>query len=77
MLENPQCLRKMIKDTGAKSTDLLAPEDVETLCARCDKFAAQWAPVAQELWESREHPHPKTQYYRDTPEGKAELRGKK
>ena len=77
MLENPQCLRKMIKDTGAKSTDLLAPEDVETLCARCDKFAAQWAPVAQELWESREHPHPKTQYYRDTPEGKAELHGKK
>ena len=77
MLENPQCLRKMIKDTGAKSTDLLAPEDVETLCARCDKFAAQWAPVAQELWESREHPHPKTQYYRDTPEGKAELREKK
>lgn len=76
MLENPQCLRKMIKDTGAKSTDLLAPEDVETLCARCDKFAAQWAPVAQELWESREHPHPKTQYYRDTPEGKAELREK-
>ena len=77
MLENPQCLRKMIKDTGAKSTDLLAPEDVETLCARCDKFAAQWAPVAQELWESREHPHHKTQYYRDTPAGKAELREKK
>jgi MoaA/NifB/PqqE/SkfB family radical SAM enzyme len=72
MLENPQCLRKMVKDTGAKSTDLLAPEDVDTLCSRCDKFAAEWAPVAQELWDSTKHPHPKTQYYRDTPEGKAE-----
>ena len=53
-------------------TDLLAPEDVDTLCSRCDKFAAEWAPVAQELWDSTKHPHPKTQYYRDTPEGKAE-----
>ncbi len=76
LLENPDCLRKIIKDTGAKSTDLLAPEDVETLCSRCDRFAAEWAPVAQKLWESREHPNPKTQYYRDTPEGKAELEGK-
>lgn len=72
MLENPQCLRKIVKETGAKSTDLLAPEDVDTLCSRCDKFAAEWAPVAQELWDSTKHPHPKTQYYRDTPEGKAE-----
>lgn len=72
MLENPQCLRKMVKETGAKSTDLLAPEDVDTLCSRCDKFAAEWAPVAQELWDSTKHPHPKTQYYRDAPEGKAE-----
>ena len=77
MLENPQCLRKMVKETGAKSTDLLAPEDVDTLCSRCDKFAAEWAPVAQDLWDSTKHPHPKTQYYRDTPEGKAELREQK
>ena len=77
MLENPQCLRKMVNETGAKSTDLLAPEDVDTLCSRCDKFAAEWAPVAQELWDSTKHPHPKTQYYRDTPEGKAELREQK
>ena len=72
MLENPQCLRKMVKETGDKSTDLLAHEEVDTLCSRCDKFAAEWAPVAQELWDSTKHPHPKTQYYRDTPEGKAE-----
>ena len=65
LLENPQCLRKIIAETGAKSTNLEAPEDVETLCSRCDKFAKEWQPVADELWASRSHPNPKTQYYRD------------
>lgn len=77
MLENPQCLRAMIKKTGAASTDLLAPESVETLCSRCDKFASDWAPVADELWNSTKHPVTKTRYYRDTPEGKAELEKQK
>jgi len=72
MLENPDCLRKIIADTGPKSTDLLAPEDVETLCARCDRYAAKWAVEGQELWDSTKHPSPKTQFYRDTPEAKAE-----
>ena len=70
MLENPECLRKIVHETGAKSTDLLAPEDVETLCARCDKYAAAWAPEGQKLWDSTAHPKPKTQYYRDTPGAK-------
>ena len=65
MLENPEKLREMIKKTGAKSTDFLAPEDVETVCARCDKFAAAWKEEAQKLWDSTSHPNPKTQYYRD------------
>lgn len=72
MLENPQCLRKMIAETGANSTDLIEPESAETLCSKCDKYAGNWAPVAQQLWDSGKHPNPKTQYYRDTPEGKAE-----
>ncbi len=72
MLENPDCLRKMIAQTGAKSTDLICPETAEQLCAKCDKFANAWQPVADELWASTKHPNPKTQYYRDTPEGKAE-----
>ena len=46
-------------------TDFLAPEDVETVCARCDKFAAAWKEEAQKLWDSTSHPNPKTQYYRD------------
>ncbi len=72
MLENPDCLRRMIAQTGAKSTDLIEPETAEQLCSKCDRFAAAWKPVAEELWASTKHPNPKTQYYRDTPEGKAE-----
>ncbi|MBQ7121329.1 MAG: radical SAM protein [Clostridia bacterium] len=72
MLENPDCLRKIIAQTGAKSTNLIEPESAEQLCSKCDKFAAAWKPVADELWNSTKHPNPKTQYYRDTPEGKAQ-----
>jgi len=70
MLENPECLRKIIAQTGAKSTDLIEPESADQLCSKCDRFAAAWKPVADELWNSTKHPSPKTQYYRDTPEGK-------
>ena len=66
MLENPDMLRKIIASTGAKSTDLISPEDVETLCAKCDKFASEWEKPAEELWNSTKHPNPKTQYYRDS-----------
>ncbi len=51
LLDNPEMLRMMVKESGAKSTDYTAPEDVETQCAKCDEAAAKWAPVAQELWE--------------------------
>lgn len=66
MLENPDYLRKIIKVTGAKSTDLINQEGVEHLCAKCDKFAKEWQPVADKLWAENKHPNPKTQYYRDT-----------
>ena len=66
MLENPEYLRKMIKQTGAKSTDLENQEGVEHLCAKCDKFAAAWKEQADKLWAENKHPNPKTQYYRDT-----------
>ena len=69
MLENPDKLREIIKKTGAKSTNLIVEEDVETLCSRCDEFAYEWAPVAEEIWASTKHPITHTQYYRDN--GKA------
>ena len=76
MLENPDCLRSIVKRTGAKSTNLIEEETAEMLCSKCDKFAREWAPRAEEIWNSTSHPNPKTQYYRDTPEGKAEFANK-
>ena len=76
MLENPDYLCKIVSETGAKSTDLVDQESAEELCAKCRKFAEEWAPVAKEVWESTPHKPSKTYYYRDTPEGKAELEKK-
>jgi MoaA/NifB/PqqE/SkfB family radical SAM enzyme len=54
MLENPQLLREMVKKTGAKGTNEESEEDVEHLCAKCDDYAAEWAPVAEEIWANQE-----------------------
>jgi len=53
LLDNPEALRAMVKESGAKSTDMLAPEDVDDLCAKTEPAAAKWAPVADELWTAR------------------------
>lgn len=53
MLENPEKLRAMVEAAGAKSTDMKSPETAEHLCAKCDSYAACWAPKAKELWEDR------------------------
>ncbi len=75
MLENPERLREMIKETGAKSSDLERQESADELCSKCDDYAAAWKPVAEELWTTIPHKETHTQYYRDTPEGKAEFNG--
>ncbi len=51
MLENPQILREMVHESGAQSTDLIQPEDVEHLCSKCDPYAAAWRERAETLWE--------------------------
>jgi MoaA/NifB/PqqE/SkfB family radical SAM enzyme len=61
MLENPELLQEMVKKTGAKSTDLQAPESAETLCGKCREYAAEWAPEAQRIWDSESKHH--AQYY--------------
>ena len=73
MLENPEYLREMVKQSGAHSSDLLYTEDVDTLCDKCVDFAAAWAPEAERIWTSTPHRDTHTQYYRDTAEGKAEF----
>lgn len=51
MLENPEKLRAMVAKSGAHSTDLQSPENVEHLCAKCEKYAQKWKPMAEELWK--------------------------
>ena len=55
MLENPQRLRQLVKDTNAVNTDYQDPESVDHLCDKCETYAANWQPVADELWCSS-HP---------------------
>lgn len=51
MLENPEKLLQMVKETGAKSTDLQSPESVEDLCAKTQPYADAWKDTAEELWK--------------------------
>ncbi len=60
MLENPQLLREMVDRSGAHQTNLESPEEADHLCAKCDDYAAEWAPVADEIWASQ--PHRKASY---------------
>lgn len=52
MLENPEALRDMVKCSGAHSTDMQSPEDVENLYQKCKPYTERWTPKADELWES-------------------------
>ncbi len=56
MLENPEILQDLVNRTGAKSTDLEAPESCENLCAKCENYAKEWAPIAERLWEASHTP---------------------
>ena len=62
MLENPECLRKMVQRTGAKSTDYESPEDVDTLCDRTMPYAEHWAPTAESLWDESQHDAEKEEF---------------
>lgn len=50
MLENPEILQRLVKETGAKSTDLQSPESAEHLCHKCEEYARMWKPCAEKLW---------------------------
>lgn len=52
MLENPNLLRNMVKKSQAKSTDILEKENVDDLCNKCEDYAEDWKPVAEELWNN-------------------------
>ena len=48
---NPDFLPEMVKRSGARSTDLEAPESAEHLCEKCKAYAACWQPTAEQLWD--------------------------
>lgn len=50
MLENPECIRKMVKETGAENTDYQDLESVDHLADKCTEYANNWAPTAEKLW---------------------------
>ena len=56
MLENPDCLEKMVVESGAHSTDLVAEESVQELTAKCRPAAAEWDPVAEMIWTDTSDP---------------------
>lgn len=56
MLENPECLEHMVTESGAHSTDLVAQESAEELCAKTKPAAEAWAPVAERLWTDEHGP---------------------
>lgn len=53
VLDNPGRLTVMVDKSGAKSTDIMAPESAADYCGKCVAAAKSWAPVAAELWEKR------------------------
>ena len=56
LLDNPGALADMVHESGAKSTDVEAPEDVDDLTAKCVGKAEAWAVKAGKLWEES-HPN--------------------
>jgi len=52
LLDNPARLAQMVKKSGAKSTDLVHPENVDDLTAKCVTAAKEWAPVAKKIWDN-------------------------
>ena len=63
MLENPQLLRQIVERTGAHQTNEEAPEDVYSLTGKCEQYAKDWAPVADEIWNAQEHKRPAYENY--------------
>lgn len=52
LLDNNGRLSALVHASGAHSTDLAQPEDVDALCAKCKSAAECWAPVAEDLWDA-------------------------
>ena len=56
LLDNPEKLRKIVKESGAKPTQDLDLEGVDVLTAKTDKIAENWKPKADEIWSCGHFP---------------------
>jgi hypothetical protein len=54
LLDNPEKLANMVHASGASSTDMQDPEDVDALCGKCMHAAANWKITADKLWYGEE-----------------------
>ncbi len=50
MLENPGELPRMVSESGASTSEYVAPESAEDLAERVTPYAKAWEPVAERLW---------------------------
>lgn len=55
LLDNPGALTSMVEKSKAHSTEMLNPENVRVLSAKCVEAAENWKPVADELWSRSGH----------------------
>lgn len=55
MLENPEKLREMVKESHAESTDYESPETADVLCDRTTPYAENWKETADRLWMESGH----------------------
>lgn len=51
LLDNPERLRDMVRESGAHSTQPLDPEDIDELAGKCEAPSKRWAVKADELWQ--------------------------
>ena len=56
LLDNPERLAAMVHASGAASTDLQHPEDVDELCGRCVEAAKSWKELADKIWYNEHSP---------------------
>lgn len=63
MLENPELLPKMVKESGAHQTNEEAPEQVDELESKCVDYAKAWKPYADRIWASETHKKPSYENY--------------
>ena len=72
MLENPDILGEMVKESGARSTDLVEKESPEQLRKKTAEAAAQWAPVAERIWNDPNEPLYEKRHEEGAPQGMAD-----